>query len=75
MKLDDHMTPTQSDKNRRLSNIEKYIKALVFFYLIPSEIIWVPIQQNRFHILIFIYKAVFALLLCKVGVKWYKLER
>lgn len=75
VKLDDHMTPTQSNKNRRLSNIEKYIKVLFFSFLIPSEIIWVPVQQNRFHILIFIYKAVFALLLCKVGVKCYKLEQ
>lgn len=74
VKLDDHMTPTQSNKNRRLSNIEKYIEVLVFSFLIPSEIIWVPIRQNRFHILCFISKAVFSILLCKVDIKCYKLE-
>lgn len=39
VELDDHMTPPQSDKNRRLLNIKKHKKALgVFFPLIPSEI-------------------------------------
>lgn len=55
VKLGDHTTPTQSNKNRRLANIEKYTRALVLFFLIPSGIIWVPIQHNRFHSLIFIY--------------------
>lgn len=54
--------------------MEIYIKVLVFSFLIPSEIIWVSIQQNRFHILSFIYKAVFSILLCKVDIKCYKLE-
>lgn len=37
VKLNDHTTLTQSDKTRGLSNIGKYITALVFCFIIPLK--------------------------------------